>query len=70
MLLIRLSGFTPSGKNNGSITLAVNNKVIRGTPLINSIKTTQIDFIIGNLDLLPRANKILKGNARANSCYS
>jgi hypothetical protein len=41
----------------------VNNKVIRGTPLINSIKTTQIDFIMGIFDRLPRAKTILSGNA-------
>merc|ERR1711991_451039 len=52
--LNKLSGLTPSGRNNGSITFAVNNKVIKGTPRMNSIKTTQRDLIIGIFDRLPR----------------
>ena len=60
-----MSGLTPSGKNNGNITLAVNSKVIKGTPLINSINITHIRLMIGIFDLLPKAKAILKGKARA-----
>ena len=62
--LNKLSGFTPSGKKRGYITFAVKRRVISGTPLMNSIKTTHNDFMIGIFDLLPRAKRILKGNAR------
>tara|TARA_B110000114_G_C14940993_1_gene336389 strand:+ start:529 stop:762 length:234 start_codon:yes stop_codon:yes gene_type:complete len=40
-----------------------NNIVIKGTPLIHSIKITEMDFITGIFDLLPRAKRILKGKA-------
>ena len=41
-----------------SKTDATNSRVIRGTPLINSINPTQIIFITGRFDCLPKANKI------------
>ena len=41
-----------------SKTDATNNKVMRGTPLINSINPTQIIFITGKFDCLPNANRI------------
>jgi hypothetical protein len=47
VLLIRLSGLTPSGRNKGSITFAVKRRVIKGTPRINSINITHIDLIMG-----------------------
>ena len=47
------------------MTFAVNKSVISGTPLINSIKTTQIDLTIGIFDRLPKAKNILNGKAKA-----
>ena len=41
-----------------SKTDATNSKVIRGTPLINSINPTQIIFMTGKFDCLPNANNI------------
>ncbi len=60
-----MSGLAPSGKNSGSIKLAVKSKVIKGTPLINSINITHKRLITGILDFLPKAKAMLKGNARA-----
>ena len=44
--------------------MAVNKRVIKGTPLINSINITHIELTIGIWDLLPRAKRILRGKAR------
>tara|TARA_B100001121_G_C18099537_1_gene349437 strand:+ start:159 stop:428 length:270 start_codon:yes stop_codon:yes gene_type:complete len=50
-----------SGKNIGNITEDINNTVIRGTPLQNSINPTEIYLMVGNDDLLPRAKNIPTG---------
>ena len=48
----------PSGRNIGNITADINNTVINGTPLQNSIKVNDEYFTTGNSDLLPRASII------------
>jgi len=42
----------------GNITADINNTVIRGTPLQNSINPIEIYLIRGNPDLLPSAKAI------------
>ena len=49
------------GKKKARMTLATNSRVISGTPRMNSIKTTQIHFIIGIFDCRPSANAIPSG---------
>ena len=56
--LTNLSIKKSSGKNIGNITDDINNTVIRGTPLQNSIKPMDIYLIKGNPDLLPSAKAI------------
>ena len=48
----------PSGKNIGNITADINNTVIKGTPLHNSIKPMEVYLIAGKFDLLPKAKNI------------
>ena len=43
---------------------ATNNKVISGTPLINSIKETESILIAGSFERRPNANKIPMGRDR------
>tara|TARA_B110000467_G_C18001663_1_gene305751 strand:+ start:300 stop:563 length:264 start_codon:yes stop_codon:yes gene_type:complete len=45
----------------GNITADINNTVINGTPLHNSINPIEVYLIAGRLDLLPRANNIPTG---------
>ena len=52
------------GKKNARMTFATNKSVISGTPLMNSMKTTQIHLIIGIPDCRPRANAIPSGMER------
>jgi hypothetical protein len=47
-----------SGKNIGNITADINNTVIKGTPLQNSINPTEIYLIKGKPDLRPKAKAI------------
>ena len=49
------------GKKNAKITFATNKRVISGTPLINSMKTTQIHLIIGMSDCRPNAKATPRG---------
>ena len=42
----------------------MNKTVINGTPLQNSIKTTEVYFINGSSDLLPRAKAIPTGKQK------
>ncbi len=53
-----------SGKNIGNITDDINNTVIKGTPLQNSIKPTEIYLTVGNTDLLPKAKNIPTGKQK------
>jgi hypothetical protein len=53
-----------SGKNIGNITADINRTVIKGTPLQNSIKPTEIYLIRGKFDLLPRAKAIPIGKQK------
>ena len=53
-----------SGKNMGNITDDINNTVINGTPLQNSIKPTEIYLNVGKLDLLPNAKNIPTGKQK------
>ena len=53
-----------SGKNIGNITDDINNTVIKGTPLQNSIKPTEIYLSVGKLDLLPKAKNIPTGKQK------
>tara|TARA_B100002051_G_scaffold121276_1_gene115484 strand:+ start:295 stop:564 length:270 start_codon:yes stop_codon:yes gene_type:complete len=53
-----------SGKNIGNITDDINNTVIRGTPLQNSIKPTEIYLMVGKEDLLPSAKNIPTGKQK------
>ena len=53
-----------SGKNIGNITADINKTVIKGTPLQNSIKPTEIYLIRGKFDLLPRAKTIPIGKQK------
>tara|TARA_Y100000590_G_scaffold364388_1_gene422765 strand:+ start:151 stop:456 length:306 start_codon:yes stop_codon:yes gene_type:complete len=53
-----------SGKNIGNITADINKTVIKGTPLQNSIKPTEIYLIKGKLDLLPKAKAIPIGKQK------
>ena len=53
-----------SGKNIGNITDDMNNTVINGTPLQNSINPTEIYLSVGNVDLLPRAKNIPNGKQK------
>tara|TARA_Y100000590_G_scaffold421428_1_gene525097 strand:+ start:364 stop:636 length:273 start_codon:yes stop_codon:yes gene_type:complete len=46
-----------SGKNIGNITEDINNTVIKGTPLQNSIIPMDIYLIMGKSDLLPKDKK-------------
>ena len=55
----------PSGKKRGSITIPKKSKVIRGTPLINSINKVHTILMTGKLDLRPSAKTIPNGKARA-----
>ena len=55
----------PSGKNMGNITADINNTVIKGTPLHNSINPTEIYLIAGNDDLLPRAKNTPIGKQKS-----
>ena len=55
--LTSLSINISSGKNIGNITEDMNNTVIRGTPLQNSIMPIDIYLIIGKSDLLPKDKK-------------
>ena len=59
----RRSTLTPVGMNSGSITEAMNNTVIKGTPRQNSIKTTQKLLTIGICERRPSANKMPIGKA-------
>ena len=42
----------------------INNTVIKGTPLQNSIKPTEIYLTVGNTDLLPKAKNIPTGKQK------
>ena len=53
-----------SGKNIGNITADINKTVIKGTPLQNSIKPTEIYLIKGKFDLLPKAKAIPIGKQK------
>tara|TARA_B100000029_G_C16820738_1_gene684055 strand:+ start:131 stop:400 length:270 start_codon:yes stop_codon:yes gene_type:complete len=53
-----------SGKNIGNIAEDINNTVINGTPRQNSIKEIDIYFIVGRLDLLPKAKIIPSGKQK------
>ncbi len=53
-----------SGKNIGNITEDINNTVIKGTPLQNSIKPIEINLTVGNPDLLPKAKNIPTGKQK------
>ena len=55
--LTNLSINMSSGKNIGNITDDINKKVIKGTPLQNSIIPIDIYLIIGKSDLLPNDKK-------------
>ena len=57
----RLSKFTPSGRNNGNITEAMNSTVIRGTPRQNSMKIVHKRRATGISDRRPRAKIIPSG---------
>jgi hypothetical protein len=54
----------PSGKNIGNITADINNTVIKGTPLQNSINDSEEYLTTARLDLLPRANIIPIGKQK------
>ena len=62
--LTNLSIKKSSGKNIGNITDDINNTVINGTPLQNSIKPTEIYLIVGSSDLLPNAKNIPTGKQK------
>ena len=62
--LTNLSIKKSDGKNIGNITADINKTVIKGTPLQNSIKPTDIYLIKGNPDLLPRAKAIPIGKQK------
>ena len=53
-----------SGKNIGNITDDINNTVIKGTPLQNSIKPTEMYLTVGKSDLLPSAKNIPTGKQK------
>tara|TARA_B100000902_G_C26865798_1_gene695254 strand:+ start:323 stop:592 length:270 start_codon:yes stop_codon:yes gene_type:complete len=53
-----------SGKNIGNITDDMNNTVINGTPLQNSINPTDTYLSVGNDDLLPKAKNIPNGKQK------
>ena len=55
--LTNLSINKSSGKNMGNITDDINNTVIKGTPLQNSIIPIDIYLITGKSDLLPKDKK-------------
>ena len=59
----------PSGKNIGNITADINNTVMSGTPLHNSMNPIDTYLIAGKDDLLPRARNtpIGKQNNIANA---
>ena len=46
------------------MTEDINKTVIKGTPLQNSIKPTEIYLIVGKSDLLPRAKNIPTGKQK------
>ena len=48
----------------GNITDDINNTVINGTPLQNSIKPIEIYFSVGSSDLLPNAKNIPTGKQK------
>ena len=50
--------YVPSGKNIGNMTADINNTVINGTPLQNSMKPIDMYLIKGKPDLLPKAKAI------------
>ncbi len=58
-----LSKFTPSGRNSGNMTEAMNSTVISGTPRISSIKPTQSIRTIGMVERRPSASTIPSGRA-------
>tara|TARA_B100000579_G_scaffold53266_1_gene37240 strand:+ start:489 stop:758 length:270 start_codon:yes stop_codon:yes gene_type:complete len=53
-----------SGKNIGNITDDINNTVINGTPLQNSINPIEIYLTVGKTDLLPNAKNIPTGKQK------
>ena len=56
--------FATGSKIKNPSTKMMNNTVIKGTPLQNSIKPTDIYLINGNSDLLPRAKAIPIGKQK------
>ena len=54
----------PSGKKSGTMTLKKIRMVMRGTPLMNSMKVVETIRKIGNFDVRARANRTPKGKAR------
>ena len=64
MHLTNLSMKKSAGKNIGNITADINNTVIKGTPLQNSMKPIDMYLIKGNPDLLPRAKAIPIGKQK------
>ena len=64
MHLTNLSIKKSEGRNIGNITADINNTVINGTPLQNSMKPIDIYLINGNPDLLPKAKAIPIGKQK------
>ena len=56
------SKFVPGGRKYAKTTFATNSKVIKGTPRMNSMKTTQINLMIGRFDCRPKASTMPRGN--------
>ena len=61
-----LSTLTPSGRNSGNITLAMNSRVISGTPRISSTYSTHSALTAGSLvERRPSATAMDSGKAKA-----
>ena len=54
----------PSGKNIGNITADINNTVIKGTPLQNSINDNEEYLTTARFDRLPKASIIQMGKQK------
>ena len=53
---------TPSGRNSGNITEAMNSTLTSGTPRTNSMKPTHTERMPGMSECRPRASRIARGN--------
>ena len=53
---------TPSGRNSGNITEAMNSTLTSGTPRTNSMKPTHTARIAGSCERRPSASRMASGN--------